>query len=89
MKNKPQRALKRAIKISGSQAELARRVAAHTRNDKVKQAHVWNWLHRDLEVPANMVLAVEAATLDKKGRPQVSRFELRPDIYPPEERAAA
>lgn len=83
MKQDPVGALKRAIEIAGSQAELARRVAATTGNAKVKQAHVWNWLNRDGEVPAEMVLAVEAATLDEKtGRPRVLRNDLRPDLYP-------
>ena len=81
------KALEKAISIVGTQAELARRVATFTKNDKVKQPHVWNWLNRDLEVPADMVLAVEAATV-LDGNPQVSRHELRPDIYPVAKEAA-
>lgn len=78
-------ALERAIEIAGSQAELARRIAAFSEKTKnVKQAHVWNWLNRDLEVPADMVLAVEASTSDDHGRPRVLRHDLRPDIYPEE-----
>lgn len=65
-------ALQRAIKVAGSQAELARRIGK-------KQAHVWNWLNRDKRVPAEAVLAVESAT-------GVSKSELRPDLYPPEEK---
>lgn len=86
MNNTPQmKALARAVEIAGSQAELARRVAKHSKNDKVRQAHVWNWLNRDFEVPADMVLAVEASTLDDTtGRPRVLRHDLRPDIYPEE-----
>ncbi len=83
MRPDPVAALKRAIAIVGSQAELARRVAASTGNPKVKQAHVWNWLNRDEEVPAEVVLAIEAATVDEKtGRPRVLRNDLRPDLYP-------
>jgi len=88
MKKTPQmKALERAIAIAGTQAELARRVAAFTKNDRIKQPHVWNWLNRDREVPADMVLAVEASTLDD-GEPRVTRHELRPDIYPVEKEAA-
>ena len=65
-----QRALQKAVKLAGSQAELARRIGK-------KQAHVWNWLNRDDQVPAEAVLAIEAAT-------GVSRHELRPDLYPEE-----
>lgn len=80
---KPLVALERSIAIAGTQAELARRVAKFT-GKPVKQAHIWNWLNRDKEVPAEMVLGVEAATHDDHGRPQVLRNDLRPDIYPEE-----
>ena len=77
------RALERAIELAGSQAELARRIGK-------KQAHIWNWLNRDKQVPAEAVLSIEAATLDSEtGAPRVTRCDLRPDLYPPEERAAA
>lgn len=67
-------ALEKAIAAAGSQAELARRLG-------LKQQHIWAWLHRDTQVPAERVLAIEAAT-------GVSRHDLRPDIYPREETAA-
>jgi DNA-binding transcriptional regulator YdaS (Cro superfamily) len=90
MKQNPLAALERAVEISGSQAELARRVAAYKSDDKIKQAHVWNWLNRDRELPAEMVLAVEAATIDEKtGRPRVLRYDLRPDLYPEDADVAA
>lgn len=71
-------ALKKAVGIVGSQAELARRIGK-------KQAHVWNWINRDKKPPAEMVLAIEAATADKHGRPLVLRHDLRPDLYPEDE----
>lgn len=64
--------LQRAIKKVGSQAELARRIGK-------QQAHVWNWLHRDNKIPAESVLEIERAT-----EGEVTRHELRPDLYPPE-----
>lgn len=81
------KALEKAIEIAGTQAELARRVATFKKDDKIKQPYIWNWLNRDFEVPADMVLAVEAATAEE-GQPKVSRHELRPDIYPIENQAA-
>jgi DNA-binding transcriptional regulator YdaS (Cro superfamily) len=79
------KALERAIGIVGSQAELARRVAETKQNPKIKTQHVWNWLNRDKQVPADMVLAIEAATVDSAtGRPRVLRNDLRPDLYPEE-----
>jgi len=62
-------ALSKAIKIVGSQAELARLVG-------VRPQQIGKWLKND--VPPRRVLLVEAAT---EGR--VMRHELRPDIYPP------
>lgn len=41
----------------------------------VSQAAVWQWLKDEKPLPAEHVLAVEAAT-------GVSRHNLRPDIYP-------
>lgn len=84
MNTRSRKALERAIEIAGSQAELARRIAKFKNDPRIKQAHIWNWLNRDEEVPANMVLAVEAATLDGTGRPQVLRHDIREDIYPEE-----
>lgn len=62
-------ALRRAVEKVGGQSALARACG-------VKQGHVWHWLNKSLRVPAEHVLAVEAAT---KGG--VSRHELRPDIF--------
>ena len=64
--------LEKAVEIAGSHAELARRIGK-------KQAHVWNWLHRDKEVPAEAVIPIETATAG-----QVTRQQLRPDLYPVE-----
>ena len=71
----PLQALQRAINEAGSQAELARRVASD--GLPIKQQHIWNWLNRDKEVPAEAVLPIERAV---EGR--VTRHELRPDLYP-------
>ena len=67
-------ALQLAIEKIGGQAPLARAI-------EISQPSVWHWVHKSKRVPAEYVLAVEAAT-------GVSRHELRPDIYPPAERAA-
>lgn len=67
------RALEKAIEIAGGQAALGRAVGA-------SQKHVWNWLNRQKQVPGVRVLAIEKAT---KG--VVTRQELRPDLYPPNE----
>ena len=71
-------ALDRAIKVAGGLTRLADRI-------KVKPQVVANWRKRG--VPANRVLAIEAATTDRNGRPRVLRHDLRPDLYP-EDRAA-
>ncbi|MBZ4194177.1 MAG: helix-turn-helix domain-containing protein [Candidatus Contendobacter sp.] len=68
-----------AVQRAGGQVALAN--ALHSRHPNVKQQHVWKWL-RAGRVPAEYVLAVEAAT-------GISRHELRPDIYPVEDRSQA
>lgn len=67
----PTEALKRAVEIAGSQAELARRLGG-----TVKQQHVSYWLKREY-IPAGQVLAIEAAVAR-----QVTRHELAPRLYP-------
>ncbi len=56
-----------------SQAKLARRITDMGR--RVTQGAISQWLHG--RVPAERVLHVERAT---HGR--VTRYELRPDLYP-------
>jgi DNA-binding transcriptional regulator YdaS (Cro superfamily) len=63
--------LKEAVELMGSQTALAKAL-------NVKQAHIWNWLNRDLQVPAEHTIAIEKLT-------GVPRYHLRPDIYPPDE----
>jgi len=66
----PLESLQEAVALAGSQSNFARICG-------VSQAAVWKWLHRSRRMPAERVLAAEAAT-------GVSRHELRPDIYPKE-----
>lgn len=61
--------IEKAIDVVGSQAALAKAL-------NVTPQHVWNWLHRDHNIPAEQVLPIEAATAGK-----VTRHELRPDIF--------
>ena len=70
----PNQALHAAVEAVGSQSEMGRRLS-------VSQATVWKWLVRNKPLPAEHVLAVEAAT-------GISRHELRPDIYPREDAPA-
>jgi DNA-binding transcriptional regulator YdaS (Cro superfamily) len=64
----PYQALQKGVEVLGSQAELARICGVST-------TAVWKWLQSSKRLPAEHVLAVEAAT-------GVSRHDLRPDIYP-------
>lgn len=61
-------ALKLAVDKAGGQTGLARICG-------LTQPAVWKWLQSSKHLPAEYVLAVEAAT-------GVSRHLLRPDIYP-------
>jgi DNA-binding transcriptional regulator YdaS (Cro superfamily) len=68
MKQSPFEALCSAVDRAGGQSALARICG-------VGQPAVWKWLQSSKRLPAEHVLAVEAAT-------KVSRHHLRPDIYP-------
>lgn len=68
-------ALKRAIRLAGSQSKLAQIVGR-------SQPTVSLWVKGDMKLPAECVLSVEAAL-------GIPRYELRPDIYPPEEHVPA
>jgi TorA maturation chaperone TorD len=61
-------ALERAISAAGGQSALARQIGK-------SQGHVWHWLKVAKRVPAEAVIAIEAAT-------GVPRSDLRPDVYP-------
>lgn len=63
-------AIEKAIETVGTQSELARKIG-------VFPQQVQKWFSTGL-IPPNRVLAVEKAT-----NGQVTRYELRPDIYPP------
>lgn len=67
-------ALLKAIKAAGGQVALADKLG-------IRQNAVSNWIHKTKRIPAERVLAIEAAT-------GVSRHELRPDLYPRERRRA-
>lgn len=64
----PFEALEQALASAGSQSELGRICG-------VSQPSIWKWLQSSKRLPAEHVLAVEAAT-------GVPRHHLRPDIYP-------
>lgn len=63
----PLASLKEAVKRIGSQSAMARLLG-------VTQAAVWGWLNRGTALPAEHVLAVEAAT-------GIAKEKLRPDLY--------
>ncbi|WP_294266445.1 YdaS family helix-turn-helix protein [uncultured Sphingomonas sp.] len=64
----PYEALQAALARAGSQSALARICG-------VGQPAVWKWLQASKRLPPQHVLKVEAVT-------GISRFDLRPDIYP-------
>ncbi len=68
-------AFERAVDVAGSQSELARIVGC-------TPANVHQHLRARRLLPARFVLAVEASL-------GIPRYELRPDIYPPEEHVPA
>lgn len=67
--------LARAVEILGSQSALAAAIGT-------RQQNIWWWLNKKRAVPAEFVLPIERATDG-----QVSRHDLRPDLYPAESAA--
>lgn len=69
--------IQRACDIAGGQSALARLlINPRTKKPLTPQA-VQYWCRDDNVVPAEWVLPIEAATEN-----QVTRYELRPDLYP-------
>ncbi|WP_082382067.1 YdaS family helix-turn-helix protein [Blastomonas sp. AAP25] len=64
----PLDALLEAVRIFGGQSATGRHLG-------VSQRAVWRWVKQGTVLPAEHVLAIEAAT-------GISRHDLRPDIYP-------
>lgn len=67
--------LSKAIEVAGGQSALGRLIG-------VRQQAIYSWVHGTGRAPAERVLAIEKAT-------GVPRHELRPDIYPREDRCSA
>ena len=84
MKNK---SLEKAVFLAGGQSALAdalKRLKPDERKN-LRQGHIWKWLNRSVALmpPAEYVLDIE-----KIVNGEVSRHDLRPDLYPAEENAA-
>lgn len=63
--------LAKAVRAAGSQVAFGALIGK-------RQSTVQEWLARNRDLPAEYVLRIEAAL-------GIPRYELRPDIYPPEE----
>ena len=66
----PFAAFKRAVRVAGSQAKFAKAVGC-------TQGNISQLLLKQSDLPAQFVLKAEAVT-------GVSRYDLRPDLYPRE-----
>lgn len=62
--------IEKAVRLVDGQSALARLC-------NTSQPRIWQCLNRNQRVPADLVLPIEAATGG-----QVTRHELRPDLYP-------
>lgn len=77
----PTDALNKLIALAGSQTALARECG-----DPIKQGHVSYWIKKG-RVSSSAVIKAEAAALRLVGRnggEAVTRYDMRPDLYPAE-----
>ncbi|WP_460420792.1 YdaS family helix-turn-helix protein [Pseudomonas sp. ZL2] len=72
-----ERPVETVVRLAGGQAELARRC-------NTSQPRIWQCVHRNQRVPADLVIPFEKAV-----NGQVTRHQLRPDLYPEEEITAS
>jgi DNA-binding transcriptional regulator YdaS (Cro superfamily) len=75
MTNAEKHGLARAVEILGTQVALASSLG-------LRQSTIWHWLKAG-KPPAEWVLPIERAT--REAGQEVSRHDLRPDIYPRDE----
>lgn len=69
--------LQKAVDLVGGQSALAQRLTDDMGRN-VRQSHIWAWLNRyNGRVPAEFAIPIERVV-----EGQVTRGELRPDIYP-------
>ena len=68
---------KKIVELAGGQVSLAVKLKVIVPSSKISQGHIWNWLNRENQVPAEWVLPCCQA-LDW----QVTPNQLRPDLYP-------
>jgi DNA-binding transcriptional regulator YdaS (Cro superfamily) len=66
----PLEALEKAVELAEGQSGLAALIGK-------KQGHVWHWLKKSGQCPAEMAIPISTAV-----RGQITPSQLRPDIYP-------
>lgn len=69
-------ALVEAVRLIGGQTHLAK-ILTQATGKPVSQQWVWSVVNRDHRVPAEWCIAIEEAAAG-----QVTRHDLRPDLYP-------
>lgn len=79
----PKQRLIEAATKAGGQTKLADALTAEC-GKRVSQQWIWNVINRDQDVPPEWCLPIERIT-----EGEISRHDLRPDLYPVEERSAA
>lgn len=74
--------LAKAIRLAGGQKGLAERINQHLPPDvtRIRQAHVWSWLHRSHRVPPEYAIALQLAVDGAVTAAEVCPDTFRPDI---------
>lgn len=75
--NAPSTVIGKTVRLLGGQTAVAQICAAVT-GMPVKQAHVWNWINRDLRVPPEFAVVLELEA--RKAGGNTRREDLCPDF---------
>lgn len=74
LNNQKYEAVKHIVSLAGGQSALARIC-------NVQQPHVWAWLHKHRQIPAEHVAAIYKYF--KRKNILLSLYDIRPDLYDP------
>jgi DNA-binding transcriptional regulator YdaS (Cro superfamily) len=82
--------LAKAVRVAGGQAPLARKASEHHPHGKrLRQGQIWKWLQLSAEEQLRFVSAEWVRPIELAVDAEVTRYQLRPDVFGAEPARAA